>query len=67
MEKHSFLLCPHKIEHKSDGNKKKKLIEQTNQTYFHFPFSLRRTLSSQTRIRIHKNLFVSFIINNFMW
>ncbi|XP_075591323.1 calcitonin gene-related peptide type 1 receptor isoform X2 [Dermatophagoides farinae] len=26
-----------------------------------------KTLSSQTRIRIHKNLFVSFIINNFMW
>nr|XP_027201108.1 calcitonin receptor-like isoform X2 [Dermatophagoides pteronyssinus] len=26
-----------------------------------------KTLSSQTRIRIHKNLFLSFIINNFMW
>uniref|UniRef100_A0A6P6YEL1 Calcitonin gene-related peptide type 1 receptor-like n=1 Tax=Dermatophagoides pteronyssinus TaxID=6956 RepID=A0A6P6YEL1_DERPT len=26
-----------------------------------------KTLSSQTRIRIHKNLFLSFIINNSMW
>ncbi|KAI2803670.1 hypothetical protein BLOT_007803 [Blomia tropicalis] len=26
-----------------------------------------KTLSSQTRIRIHKNFFVSFIMNNFMW
>ncbi|XP_017491895.1 PREDICTED: calcitonin gene-related peptide type 1 receptor-like, partial [Rhagoletis zephyria] len=26
-----------------------------------------KSLSSQTRIRIHKNFFVSFIINNFMW
>ena len=26
-----------------------------------------RSLSSQTRIRIHKNFFVSFIIDNIMW